>query len=419
VRIYYGWILVATLGITETISWGILYYAFTVYLGPMEAEQGWSRGDMTGAYSLGLLLSGIAAVPVGRMLDRFGPRVLMTLGSLVGSALVVAWANVTDLLQLYAIWAGIGLCMSVTLYDPAFATVTKWFDRRRVRALTIVTLMAGFASTIFIPLAGWLVQVQGWRPSLLTLAIILAVTTIAPHALLLRRQPQDLGLLPDGATAQHGKHQSSPTTAPSMEVGEALRDRSFWWVTTAYWLTTVAMTGVAVHLVPYLLDRGYDLTFAATATGLIGAMQVVARLIMAPFGDRASPRILAAATLALQPAAILSLLVLPDTVGVAVFVALFGASRGATTLTRPAFLAGLYGPTQYASIAGVLQFVLSLAHAIAPVAAGVAYDHVRNYEPIFGLLTLASVAAVFAVLPVRMPIARRRHESADTLQSHA
>src|SRR6266571_2312589 len=108
-RLYYGWVLIVTLGLTETISWGVLYYAFTVYLAPMEAELGWSRGDMTGAFSLAVLLSGLAAIPVGRWLDRHGPRLLMTLGSIVGSLLVVAWSGVSNLEQLYLIWAGIGL----------------------------------------------------------------------------------------------------------------------------------------------------------------------------------------------------------------------------------------------------------------------------------------------------------------------
>src|SRR5919201_891598 len=108
---YYGWILVATLGVTETISWGVLYYAFTVYLAPMQADLGWSRGEMTGAFSLGSLVAGLAAI----------------------------------------------------LYDPAFATAAVWFERYRVRALTLITLLAGFASTIFIPLAVLLVQRQGWR----------------------------------------------------------------------------------------------------------------------------------------------------------------------------------------------------------------------------------------------------------------
>jgi MFS family permease len=401
-KLYYGWVLVATLGVTETISWGILYYAFAVYLAPMEGELGWSRGDMTGAFSLALLIAGLAAIPVGRWLDRNGPRLLMTVGSIAGTLLVLAWSGVGNLTQLYLVWALIGVAMSATLYDPAFATATRWFERRRIRALTVITLLAGFASTIFLPLAAWLIQVQGWRASLLTLALVLGIGTIPAHALLLRRRPEDLGLRPDGVPLQRAR--AADKGAPGMQAGQALRDPSFRWVVSAFWLTTIATIAVGVHLVPYLQDRGYEATFAATVTGLIGAMQVVARLLLAPLGERTSPRILAAAMLSLVPVSLVVLLVAHATVGVLVFVVLFGAARGAGTLIRPTLLAHLYGRAQYASIAGVLQFSLSIAQAIAPVGAGAAYDWLHSYEPIFWGLTGLSTLSVLAVLPARRAI---------------
>ncbi len=411
-RLYYGWVLIVTLGLTETISWGVLYYAFTVYLAPMEAELGWSRGDMTGAFSLAVLLSGLAAIPVGRWLDHHGPRLLMTLGSIIATLLVLAWSQTASLPMLYLIWAAIGLTMSATLYDPAFATASRWFDRKRVQALTAITLMAGFASTVFIPLAGWLVQVEGWRRSLITLAIVLAVGTIAPHALLLRRRPEDLGLRPDGAgTPQHRATQQSRAAtgddrAPeqrraSLDVGQAIRHASFRWLTIAFWLATITTTAVGIHLLPYLQDRGYDVTAAASITGSLGAVQVVARLVLAPFGNRVNPRILAASILALQPLSLVVLLLMRSTLGVVLFVLLFGAQRGLSTLARPALVADLYGAARYASIAGVLQFALSLAQAAAPFGAGVAYDVLHSYEPIFWALALISAGAVLAVLPAR------------------
>jgi MFS family permease len=401
--VYYGWVLVVTLGVTETISWGILYYAFTVYLAPMEVELGWSRGDMTGAFSLALLLAGLAAIPVGRWLDRHGPRLLMTVGSISATLLVVAWSRVATLPQLYLIWAGIGLAMSATLYDPAFATASRWFEHRRVQALTVITLMAGFASTIFIPLAGWLVQVAGWRMSLMILAAILAVGTIGPHALLLRRRPEDLGLGPDGRPVVRQRDEA--VRPAGMQVGQALRHASFRWLTAAFWLATIATAAVGVHLLPYLADRGYDATFAATLTGLVGAMQVMARLFLAPFGNRVRPRLLAASILALQPLSLLVLLLVRSTAGVLLFVMLFGAQRGLATLARPALLADLYGATEYASIAGVLQFALSLAQSAAPFGAGAAYDALHSYEPIFLALAVISAVAVVAVLPARRPAA--------------
>src|SRR5205085_1557176 len=140
---------------------------------------------------------------------------------ILASLLVLGWSHAANLVELYLVWALIGPIMSATLYDPAFATASKWFDRQRVRALTVITLMAGFASTIFIPLAGVLVQSQGWRQSLVTLAIVLGVGTIAPHGLLLRRRPEDLGLQVDGAAASRDYERTR--ARESMRVGEAVR----------------------------------------------------------------------------------------------------------------------------------------------------------------------------------------------------
>lgn len=407
-RIYYGWVLILTLGVTETISWGVLYYAFTVYLSPMEADLGWSRGDMTGAFSVALFVAGLAAIPVGRWLDRHGPRLVMSVGSVVATVLVLGWSRVSDLPQLYVLWAVIGLAMSVTLYDPAFATANRWFDRRRVQALTVITLMAGFASTIFIPLTGFLVLVQGWRASLVTLALILGIGTIAPHALLLRRGPEDLGLHPDGEPRSDS---ATPHPEPAgMQVGDAVRHASFRWLTLAFWLATLTTGAIGVHLLPYLEDRGYDPTFAASVTGAIGAVQVAARFAIAPFGNRVSPRMLGAGVLALQPVSLAILLLLRSTPGVLLFVALFGAQRGLATLVRPAMVADLYGAARYASIAGVLQFALSLAQAAAPFGAGTAYDTLHSYEPIFWALAIISAFGVLAVLPAR-------RDSSEPLQS--
>src|SRR5690348_3458369 len=110
-RIYYGWLLVATLGVTETISWGIVYYGFSAFLPIVEREQGWSRGEMSGAFALAVLLSGVCAAPVGRWLDLRGPRLLMTGGSILAVLGVLALSQVRELLQFYAVWAALGIAM--------------------------------------------------------------------------------------------------------------------------------------------------------------------------------------------------------------------------------------------------------------------------------------------------------------------
>ncbi len=197
-RLYYGWVMLLALASAQVTSWGILYYSFSVFLKPISNDLGWSRAAMTGAFSLALFTSGVVGIFVGRWVDRHGTRLLMTVGSCVAALLLLALAGVHHLVLFYLIWAAIGGVMAAVFYAPAFAAIATWFIRYRSRALTIISFVGGFASVIYIPLISWLIRTQGWRAALVTLAVILAVATIPPHALLLRRRPSDLGLLPDG-----------------------------------------------------------------------------------------------------------------------------------------------------------------------------------------------------------------------------
>jgi cyanate permease len=292
--------------------------------------------------------------------------------------------------------------MSAVLYEPAFAVVTAWFERQRTRAITAVTLMAGFASTIFLPIESWLIEVQGWRTALLTMAGFLALTTIVPHALLLRHRPEDLGLQLDGETTP--TLQSAQTAyQPSLSVGAAVRDPSFRWLGIAFSLSTLVAFAVHLHLVAYLQDHGYDLAFGAMAAGLIGAMQVLGRMLLGLFGDRAPPRVIAAVVLGIQPLALAVLLLFPGPLAVWVFITLFGAAKGSLSLIRPNLVVDLYGRERYATIAGVLAALVTVANALAPLSAGAAHDLLGSYDPIFWIFVLVSIIPSGAVLLVKRP----------------
>lgn len=390
--LFYGWVIAATLGVTETVSYGVLYYAFSVFLQPMEADLGWSRGAMSGAFSLALLTQGVAAVAVGRWLDRHGPRVLMTVGSVAGTLLVLAWSRVADLVQFYALWAAIGVVAATVFYEPAFATVMQWFERKRARAMAVVTLTAGFASTIFLPLTGWLVGAQGWRPALVSLAVILAVCTILPHALVLRRRPADLGLLVDGEGSPAAARGTAAGRKTGLTPGEAVRESSFWWLTAAFCFGAAVAIGVRVHFVAYLGERGLDVGTAAALTGLIGAMQVVGRLLLGLGGDRFAARTASVWAMALQ-ALTIPLLFVPGLPGVVLFVVLLGTTHGAQTLLCPSLIADLYGRGRYASIAGLLAFPTTVAQALGPLGVGIGHDHFGGYELVLWASAALSVLA--------------------------
>jgi MFS family permease len=402
-RPYYGWILAVTFGFCETVSWGVLYYAFSVLIAPTTAEMGWSRAEVSGALSVMLVVSGLAGVGVGRWLDEHGPRLLMTAGSIVAVPLVIAWSQVRDLVAFYVIWICIGVAFAAVNYGPAFATMIVWFRRHRSRALTLVTLFAGFASTVFVPLTAWLVSVQGWRQALVTLAIVVGVFTIVPYALLLRRRPADVGLGVDGDPLDAALDATAAPAELSASFREALRHPTFKWLALAFALYALGV-GVPVHLVAYLGDHGYSLAFAAGATGAIGAAQVVGRLLFAPLERRVGPRTVSVLIYAGQPLALLILLFVPSALGVIAFVLLFGAARGAETLVRSTIVAGLYGPRRIASIAAVLTLATTLTQAISPVSLGAVYDAVGSYMPgLWALFGLSCVSMVAVYLGDRRP----------------
>lgn len=413
-RFYYGWVIVGTLAITETVSWGILYYAFAIFIVPMGNELGWSSSTLTGAFSLALIVSGLSAPLVGMWLDRHGPRLLMTAGSILGTALVVAWSRVESIPVFYAIWIGIGLAMSVTLYEPAFTTITAWFERDRSRAILIVTILAGFASTIFLPLSGWLEGELGWRDALLALAVILGVSTILPHALILRRRPEDLGLHLDGRASAEPPGGPQVRTRAGAKLGEAVRDTTFWWITTSFFLETISSIAIGVHMIPYLIERGESAAFAATATGLIGAAQVVARIAATMLASRVSQVMLTAFLFAMQAVAVVILLEWEGRSSVLVAVLIFGAGRGVVTLMRPGLIVEYFGRTSFGAISGTMAFFLTFARGLAPVGAGIAYAAWGDYRPVLWSLAVISALGALAMLGLRS-----RPAAGKDLSAHA
>lgn len=405
---YYGWKIAFSLAVTETVSWGILFYAISVFLIPMQQELGWSLTTLTGAYSLALLISGLCAPIVGRWIDRRGPRVLMTAGSVLGAICVLSWARTETVWTYYLAWVGIGVAMSATLYDPAFTTLTRWFSKRLRQAILVVTLAGGLASTIFLPLSGVLVEQYGWRQALVVLAILLAVLTIPLHGLVLRRHPVDVGQEVDGDTSPND---GGPAVSDQPEYGHSLhravRERSFWFLTIGFVLQTFATVAISIVLIPYLTDRGEDPAFAATVAGLVGAAQVLARIAATMIGDRMSVPVMTACICAAQVLGVAILIGWQHPLGMLIAVGLFGVCRGVVTLMRPQLVAMFYGTRNYGAINGTLAMFLTAAGALAPVSSGIAYSVAGGYAAVLWSMAVISLLATVAMLWVTREWHRR------------
>ncbi|MEQ1894127.1 MAG: MFS transporter [Planctomycetota bacterium] len=372
-------VLVATLACTELVSWGILYYAFGVLVAPMQAELGWSQGLLGGGLSLALFVSALLAVPVGRWIERVGPRLVMTVGTLAGALALWSWSHVAHPFPFYALMALLGVALACSLYEPAFATVvgTLGPSRRTDFALLVLTIVGGFASTVFMPVTQALVARDGWRAALASLALVLLVATGPAHAL----------VLPSALATSAGSAPSA-TPPPPLERPRLLR------LALANLLGTLASTSLGVFLVAHLLERGHGAEFAALAASMIGCGQVAGRIGFTLLFPR---RALSSWNLALFLTPALGLAVLAgDASAPLVLAAVFtlAMASGAQTLARASFALALFPAQAFTQVNAVLGRWSLFGRAGAPLALGLLHDASGTHGP--GFWTLAGLCVCAA-----------------------
>ena len=374
------WVLL-TLCVTEITSWGVLYYAFTVLSEQISVDTGWSAPAVTAAFSAGLVTSAAMGIPVGRWLDRVGPRWIMTAGSVLGTLSVVAVVAAPNYSWFVAAWVLAGVAMSAVFYAPAFAALTRFFGADAVRALTALTLVAGFASTVFAPLTAALSSQMSWRHTYLVLAAVMAVITIPAHFFGLRRP------WPPVTTQHH--HVEAP--------GRTARSGPFLALIAAFALAGLASYAVIANLVPLMSQRGIGTGAAAVALGLGGAGQVLGRLgyqrLVRLVGVVPRTVIIMAGV-----AATTALLGLFTAYSALVAVAIgAGVMRGIMTLLQATAVTERWGTTHYGQLSGILTAPIMIATAIGPFVGAALASLLGGYAAMFVALgTIAGAGALVA-----------------------
>ncbi|MFW6718585.1 MFS transporter [Streptomyces sp. MAR4 CNY-716] len=365
--------------LTQITSWGVVYYAFPVLNPDITAATGWSPAATTAAFSAALLVSALAGIRVGRILDAHGPRRVMTLGSAAGIAGLALVATAPNLPQFVAGWLLAGLAMAATFYQPAFAAVTRWYAPDHVRALTTVTLAGGLASTVFAPLTAQLAAHFSWRHTYLILAAVLAALTLPAHALALRG-PWPPAPPPPAA---------SPTTATGIA-----RSRTFVLLAAALTLSAFAMYAVVVTVVPLLLERGYTTGQAAWVLGLGGLGQTLGRTLYAALARRTRPAARAVALVGLGGLSTLAFALIPGPYALlAALAVIAGTVRGNLTLLQATAITDRWGTTHYGRLSGLLAAPTITASALAPFAGTALAAPLGGYPHLFAALAAISVIA--------------------------
>lgn len=363
-------ILLGALGLAQIVSWGTIYYGFSLFVLPMQTSLGWSLPLINGALTVGLLVAGICAYPVGMFIDRHGGRMVMTAASLAASVLFVAWSYIDSPWQFYAVWVGFGLCMAGALYEPLFVVLTDYFRADARRAITALTLIAGFASTVFIPLIETLLMSIPWREVLVLLALANLAICVPVHWYWL---PDRRGPIVDPAAEAHAKFAPVP-------VAERLRDPVFWGLTL--WFTSYAATGSSLmfQIVPYLKSVGVETATLLLAVALVGPAQVAGRLVLMVRHAGDAGRI-GALTTTLMPLGLLVLIYAPPTLSwLALFAITFGIANGISTILRGVVPGEWLGQAHFGRTMGLLAVPMTVAAALAPLATAAIWSATGNAQ---------------------------------------
>jgi MFS family permease len=354
------WRLAWRLALGQIFSWGILYYAFTVVVGPMQADTGWSRNFLNLGLSLGLLAWGLSAYPVGLWIQRRGARGLMATASLLGAGALALMATAGSPPAYLLAWLLLGAAMAGSLYDPAFAVVTAAFGPNYRRGITLITLVGGLASTVFIPLAQFAVDRAGWSHALLFLAAAQALVCAPVHWWGIPAAATPSAPSPDTVAASRP---SAWTTFRTDVTDPRFVGMAVWFAAHA-----AAFTGLVFQLVPMLQSLGVADATIVAAMAVMGPMQVAGRLFLSFRGEHFSSLRVGLVGMSGLLLALLLLLFLPPTfLWLALFTALLGLSNGMLTIVRGTAVAELFGRERYAEINGALAAPAVLTKAAAPL----------------------------------------------------
>ncbi len=381
-------LFVAALGIGQICSWGSLYYSFPLIAAAMGPELGWSKPDLYLAATIGLGVSGLAAYPVGAAIDRGHGRLVMGLGALLGGVLLVAWSQVASLALFYLLFVGIGVAQAATLYDAAFASVMRRVgpDQAR-RGITAVTLWAGFASTVFVPLIQFMLDQLGWRDTL----IVLAGINMAISGGLYFSAVRPARDLPPVALATG----APPPMQGRRAVAWALRRPVFWLLALAFVAYTAFFSAFTFHIYPLLLERGMTTDAVVTVMTIIGPAQVLGRIIVWTLAPKASVRMVGSLIVVLFPLSLAAFATLPPDLVLLGITALFwGAANGIITIVRGLAVPELLTRQAYGAVNGALVAPQLIAMALAPLAAAGLWAASGSYDTVMLALIAGSVVMV-------------------------
>jgi len=408
---FYGWWIVIVGCVFDAVKGGTYNTGFTLYFLPVLEEMHLSRAATSLPFSLAKLESSLAGPLAGYLIDRFDIRVMLVFGTILAGLGFVLLSFTHSYLFFLIVFIGpVTTGFQLGFNHATLAAVNHWFRRKRGLAMAVVQTGQAIGGVVILPLVAFLVLTFGWRAAALASGI--GVLMLLPLALLVRRSPESMGLLPDGERgASHASSVAARERVPSLDgtheftTRQALRTRTFWLLAAFHGLRNVPYSAVTVHLVPLLVWKGLDQPTAAFFVGLVAFSTVIVRPLTGWLGDRRSKQTIG--TMGVLLGAV-GLVVLTYTDGalwaLVVFAVLFSFGDGINSVTW-ALVGDCFGRENFATIRGWIGMVQSMVSMPAAVFMGWVYDQTQSYT--YALIPLVVSYAVSGLILWRLRLPER------------
>lgn len=370
------------LAIAQTLTWASLYYSFPALLPSWQGALGWSKAELSGAFTAALMVSAFAAPLMGNLIDRGFGRVVLAGGTALGAMLLMVLPEVEKVWQFYALWMGMGLAMSASLYDACFSVITRIIGSQARDVITIVTLFGGFAGTLAFPSAYFLADAYGWQVALRVFSSLVLLVSVP--------------LTVFGLSCLRPLAETSEPCARGMSK-KAMRQGTFWMLGMAFGAIGLAHGAILTHLLFILQEAGSPVWLAVLTVSMIGPMQVLGRVIMMVAAHRIKTSGIAIGCYTFMILGMAALLATQLNPWMALlFVTFHGAGFGVASILRPVVTAELLGRQHFGTVFGMLAIPFMMGFAIGPTAAAVTWE-VAGYNTVIvgvGIVLACGLAAI-------------------------
>ena len=406
-EVYYGWWIVVACFLIAFYTGGSVFFSFTAIFEPIASEFGWSYAQVSFAASLRGMEIGLLAPVVGMLVDRWGARRLMFIGISIASLGLYLLSKTNSLGMFYGAYLMVAVGVSSGTTTVTMATVAGWF-RRKIGIATGIMICGYGSSGLIIPLVVKLIDVYGWRTTMVIQAIGMIVICI-PLVLLLRHRPEQYGLLPDGEVRNPSiidNESAPPAEDAGFSAKQALKSRAFWHITGGFLTHMMAVHTVITHVMPYLSSIGVERAAAGLAATAIPLISVGGRFGFGWISDKMSKKKITFITFSMLAVGAL-LFELLDSVGIWLlvpFLVLFGLGYGGNVTMSAVMPVTYFGRKNFGAIIGFINGFMILGSISGPPLAGWVFDTWGSYQSIWfifaGLVTIGNIILLTAP-PVR------------------